>query len=176
MSEPTARSAIGRIQAAEKRLAELARVPSAGLTDPEPSTGERWEAGQVWGHLAEFPGYWAEQIRSIVASQQETPPFGRTATDPLRLGAIAEGLREPRAALVGRAMDGIAAARSYLAGLSDAEWSKRGRHPVRGVLEVGQIADGFVASHLEEHANQLESLAHAETGQRGDTEGASGRA
>jgi hypothetical protein len=168
LSEPTARTAVSRIDAAQKRLDELARGPSAGLTDPEPTTGERWEAGQVWGHLAEFPGYWVEQIRTILASRRETPPFGRTVTDPIRLEAIAEGLSEPRAALVGRAMEGIAAARSYLAGLSDAEWSRRGRHPVRGVLDVAQIVERFVVSHLEEHADQLESLARGEPAARED--------
>jgi hypothetical protein len=157
-----ASTAVRRIDAVQTRLRELAQRPAGGLTEPEPTTGERWEAGQVWGHLAEFPGYWIEQIDSIVASGRDTPPFGRAATDPVRLTAIEQGRRQPRAALVDRAMEGIAAARGYLAGLTDAQWSRRGRHPVRGVLDVAQIVERFVVGHLEEHADQLEALARSE--------------
>jgi hypothetical protein len=151
-----------RIDAARARLEELARRPTGGLTEPEPETGERWEAGQVWGHIAEFPGYWVTQLKSILASSAATPPFGRTVTDPTRLGAIDQGLREPAAALIGRALSGIEAARAYLAGLSDADWSRSGRHAVRGVMGIGQIVERFVASHLEEHAAQLESLSEGD--------------
>jgi DinB family protein len=165
MTDRTARPEIARIDASRARLQELARKPSVGLTQAEPSTGERWEAGQVWGHIAEFPPYWVTQLTSIFASRAETPPFGRTVTDPARLGAIDQGLREPRAALVGRAMDGIDAVRTYLDGLGEADWSRSGRHAVRGVMSVTQIVDRFVVSHLEEHADQLESLAKAETGE-----------
>ena len=38
----------------------------AGLTDPEPGTGERWDAGQVWAHLAEFVGFWLAQASHVV--------------------------------------------------------------------------------------------------------------
>jgi hypothetical protein len=156
-----------RIDAAHARLEELARKPSVGLTEPEPETGERWEAGQVWAHIAEFSGYWVTQLRSILASSAATPPFGRTVTDPTRLGAIDQGLREPAAALIRRALDGIVATRSYLAGLSDAEWSRSGRHAVRGVMRIAQIVERFVAGHLEEHANQLESLAKEDSAPQG---------
>jgi DinB family protein len=156
-----------RIDAARARLEELARKPSGGLTAPEQETGERWEAGQVWAHIAEFSGYWVTQLKSILESSSATPPFGRTVTDPTRLGAIDQGRREPAAALIRRAMDGIVAARSYLAGLSEAEWSRRGRHAVRGVMSIAQIVERFVASHLEEHAAQLDSLAKEESAPQG---------
>jgi DinB family protein len=161
-TESPAEALLSRIDAARARLEELARTPSGGLTDPEPQTGERWEAGQVWGHVAEFPGYWVAQLKSILASSAATPPFGRTVTDPTRLGAIDQGLHEPAAALIRRAMDGIERARSYLAGLSEAEWSRSGRHAVRGVMSIAQIVERFVAGHLEEHAAQLESLSEGD--------------
>ena len=59
----------------ERRLAEHAARPlPAGLTDPDPGAEERWEAGQVWAHLAEFPGYWLDQIRG---SSPAAPRAGR---------------------------------------------------------------------------------------------------
>ncbi|MGH2455743.1 MAG: hypothetical protein ACRDHD_05745, partial [Candidatus Limnocylindria bacterium] len=69
MSAPVAASMesyLDRLARAERRLAEHAARPvPAGLTDPDPRTEERWEAGQVWAHLAEFPAYWLGQIRHV---------------------------------------------------------------------------------------------------------------
>ena len=61
---------LSRLAAAERRLVEHAARPlPTGLTDPDPGASERWEAGQVWAHLAEFPGYWLEQIRDLLAAR-----------------------------------------------------------------------------------------------------------
>ena len=53
---------LARLAAVERRLADLAarETPADALTDPDDATGERWEAGQAWAQLAEFPGYWLE--------------------------------------------------------------------------------------------------------------------
>ena len=63
-----------------------------GLSDPDPGEEERWEAGQVWAHLAEFPAYWLDQVRRIVAAHDGGAagpiPFGRMKTDEGRVGAI----------------------------------------------------------------------------------------
>ncbi len=40
-----------------------AAVPS-GLTEPDAGGTERWDAGQVWAHLAEFGSYWRAELRS----------------------------------------------------------------------------------------------------------------
>ena len=55
--------------------------------------------------------------------------------------------------------------RSSLAEVNDAvrswddeTWRLRGMHPVRGEMTVEQIIEKFIASHLEEHADQLDSL------------------
>ena len=70
MSAETAAPYLARLGAARRRLAEHAARPLPdGLTDPDPGASERWEAGQVWAHLAEFPGYWLEQIRSLLAGR-----------------------------------------------------------------------------------------------------------
>ncbi len=60
------RERLGRV---ERRLADHAARPlPSTLTDPDPGAEERWEAGQVWAHLAEFPGYWLEQVRAVLAA------------------------------------------------------------------------------------------------------------
>ena len=45
-----------RIDKIEKKLEDFAR-PLAGLTAPDPASGEQWNAHEVWGHLAEFIEY-----------------------------------------------------------------------------------------------------------------------
>ena len=40
-------------------------------------------------------------------------------------------------------------------------WTRRGMHPTRGEMTVQQIFETFIARHLEEHADQLDSLQRA---------------
>jgi hypothetical protein len=65
---------IARMQAAEERLAAHAAAQRPGLTRADEATGERWEQGQVFAHLAEFPTYWVGQIRAILAARAAGEP------------------------------------------------------------------------------------------------------
>ena len=38
-------------------------------------------------------------------------------------------------------------------------WTRRGAHPARGEMTVHQLVERFIVEHLEEHADQLDSLA-----------------
>ena len=151
---------LARLGEAERRLVEHAAVPPPpGLTDPDPSTEERWEAGQVWAHVAEFPGYWLAQAERVIALPTNEPvPFGRVKTDRGRLEAIERDRHTDPAALLERVRTSLAevtnAAREFPA---DA-WTRRGAHPARGEMTVDQIIERFIVEHLEEHADQLDSL------------------
>ncbi len=60
-----------------------------GLTAADEPTGEQWEEGQVWAHLAEFGAYWRRELRLIVDAGSDDPvPFGRTKRDPHRIAMI----------------------------------------------------------------------------------------
>jgi hypothetical protein len=157
---------VGRLDAVEDRLREqLRRDLPAGLTDPDPGDEERWEAAQVWAHMAEFLPYWKEQIQSVVAGYDGEPvPFGRIKTDPARVAAIEVGRQESVSDLAARVHAGIAELRRYLAGLSTPEWEARGVHQTRGEMDVEAMANVFLVDHLEEHLEQLDRLAAA--GQR----------
>ena len=151
---------LGRLAEAERRLVEHADAPlPPGLTDPDPSTEERWEAGQVWAHVAEFPGYWLAQAERVIALPTNEPvPFGRVKTDRGRIEAIERDRHTDPAALLERV-------RASLAGVSEAArawpaeaWTRRGQHPTRGEMTVDQIIERFIVGHLEEHADQLDAL------------------
>jgi hypothetical protein len=48
--------------------------------------------------------------------------------------------------------------RGFLGGMSDAAWSARGAHPTLGVMSMEKLVDEFMVGHLEQHADQLDSL------------------
>ena len=58
-----------RIPIGFARLIENSAANWLYSSEPDEGTGERWEAGQVWAHLAEFPGFWLDQIRAILAAR-----------------------------------------------------------------------------------------------------------
>lgn len=155
-----ARDFLDRLDAVERRLVRLADQPRpSGLTEPDPKTGERWDAGQVWAHLAEFPSYWLAQARLVMASRSSDPvPFGRVKSDPGRLAAIERWRTEPASVLLVRVRAGIAQSRAFLAALDRPDWAARGEHSTLGIMDLRQIVDEFVVGHLEEHATQLEQL------------------
>ena len=134
------------------------RSPSAtsdGLTTPDEATGEQWEAGQVWAHLAEFGHYWLDELDKVLAGAEE---FGRVKTDPVRIAAIEAGRHLPVAthiAIVERALDDL---RARLVAMTDDDWKKASRHSTLGVMDIDAQMQHFHVGHYEEHADQLESL------------------
>lgn len=151
---------LGRLADVERRLADHAAAPlPSGLTEPDPGAEERWEAGQVWAHLAEFPAYWLGQARRVVALPTNEPvPFGRVKTDVLRVEAIERDRHESPAALLERVRATLAEVGDAARAFTPEEWRRRGQHPTRGVMTVERILEKFIVDHLEEHADQLDQL------------------
>lgn len=149
-----------------RRLAGLAdHEQPAGLTDPDPDTPEeRWDAAQVWAHIAEFVGYWHAQMAEVVRLYDGAPvPFGRIKTDAGRIHAIEVGRHRAIADLAAEADREIVALAAYLATLDADAWQARGLHQTRGVMDVPAMVERFVTNHLDEHAAQLEGLAAVQT-------------
>lgn len=152
---------VARLVEAERRLAEHAATPlPGGLADPDPGAEERWEAGQIWAHLAEFPAYWLAQAQLVISQPTHAPvPFGRVKTDAGRIAAIERDRHTDPAALLDRVRASLAdvtdAARSWDA----AAWRLRGIHPTMGEMTVERLFEHFIVDHLEEHADQLDGLA-----------------
>ena len=163
MTGESTASYLARLAAAERRLAEHAARPlPPGLADPDPGATERWEAGQVWAHLAEFPGFWLAEVRRILAAQSAGAgglvPFGRSKTDASRTDPIERERRTDPAELLRRTTAQLADVSSMLRGLRDAAWTAHGLHPRLGEMTVAQIVERFILAHLEEHADQLDGL------------------
>ena len=155
---------IARLEAVERRLVEHADAPlPSGLTEPDPDGEERWEAGQVWAHLAEFPAYWLGQAKRVIALPTNEPvPFGRVKTDAGRVGAIERDRHTDPHALLARVRTALADVTDTARSLPSEAWTRRGMHPVRGEMTVQQMFERFIADHLEEHADQLDGLRRAD--------------
>jgi hypothetical protein len=154
---------VERMAAAESRLADHAARPlPSGLADPDPGAEERWEAGQVWAHLAEFPAYWLGQARTIVGAAIDEPvPFGRIKTDPDRVGAVERDRHTDPAALLARVRDSLAEITDTLRTWPPDAWTRIGLHPTLGEMGMERIVERFIVAHLEEHADQLDSIGSA---------------
>lgn len=150
-----------RLDAVEARLGSVAGAdPPPGLTEPDPGGDERWEAGQVWSHVAEFVPYWMGEAEKVIgAASPEPVPFGRIKTDTARIEAIERGRHGSAVDVISRVSASIEAVRIFTAELDGREWEARGTHQTQGVMTVRDIFERFVAVHLEEHAEQLEKLA-----------------
>ncbi len=150
-----------RLDAIERRLSAHAMFgPEPGLTDPDPGADERWEAMQVWAHMAEFVGYWHGQARRIVAEYAGDPvAFGRLKTDENRIASIEAGRRRPISELAEQVQASIADVRGWLAELRPEERTAVGRHRTAGELDIDGLVERFIVDHLEEHLDQLDGLA-----------------
>jgi hypothetical protein len=154
-----------RLDSVEARLAVAeARAPAVeALTGADPATGERWDRGQVWAHLAEFVPYWIGQAGPVLRGQEsgEPVPFGRTKADPERIGAIERDRSEPVPVLWADTSADIAALRAFLQAMEPEQWQIRGLHPTLGAMTIDELVEMFLVGHLEEHADQLEGMPRA---------------
>lgn len=138
-----------------------ADFPADARTSPDPPTGERWVAGQVWAHLAEFIPYWIDQAELVIGGHGsgEPVPFGRTKSDPGRLAAIERDRHADQRRLGDSVLGDISTLRAFLAGIDSDAWSARGLHPTLGEMDLSRLVEEFLVGHLEQHADQLDQLA-----------------
>jgi hypothetical protein len=151
---------LDRLDAVEERLSRLAAVPApSGLTEPDEPSGERWDWGQVWAHVAEFPAYWIEQVRKALSKRDaRPPPFGRTKTDSARIQAIQRDRHVPPSDLMSRLRPHLADLRDLLIQMSADDWSAKVAHSTLGVLGMDDVMEEFLVGHLEAHVAQLDAL------------------
>lgn len=160
---------IGRIERAVGILvAERGRVEAGEPwplseqfgTEPEASWGPR----ETLAHVTEMLPFWLGEIERILAGPTEPAPFGRVASNELRIGVIERDRSLPVRELFGRLEAGAARLTRRLGELSPAEAERTGLHPTLGVVTVRGAAERFVAGHLEEHAAQFAAILDARGG------------
>jgi hypothetical protein len=158
--DPRATEFLDRVDRVEKRLRRHSEMPPApGLTLPDAGTGEQWDYGQVWAHLAEFVPYWLGQASIVLHPATGEPvPFGRVMSDPARVAAIARDRNFPVPALMVQLGGHLDDLRQLITGLAPQDWERQGVHSRLGVMDVHRILEEFLVGHLESHAMELDYL------------------
>lgn len=147
-----------RVDAVRRQYGALDVV---GWGEPGPvdaETGERWDRGNVLGHVAEMLPYWTAQVRAVLGGGVDV---GRDEAGRAQRQAGIDDLRqEGEEALLRRIDDGLGDLLGVLADMRDADLDRR------VVLHLGPDREADLRSllamvligHAEDHLRQLESL------------------
>jgi DinB family protein len=138
------------------------RTPSTGpgvYGAPDPQTGERWNAGNVLGHVAEMLPYWTEQARGVLGGATEV---GRDeAGSRRRREWIDEGKELPESVLRERVEEGLGGVLALLGDMKDADLERKAvYHAHAGDTEITlrEYFERLLIGHFEGHLDQLEGL------------------
>ncbi len=150
-----------RIRDGAAALAALRPGIEAGLPWP-PSEHFGVEPEASWGpmetlaHVAEMIPFWLGQIEIILdAPESEPAPFGRVQSDTIRIGLIERDRTLPPRELLARIVADAERTAARLAELAPSDGERPGMHPTLGQVTVGQIAERFIAGHLDDHLRQM---------------------
>jgi hypothetical protein len=120
----------------------------------------RWGPPEVLAHLEEMLPFWLGEMERILDGPGGAPvPFGRVATDTVRIAIIGRDRTVPVRELFARVESDATRLAARMRQLNPADVEREGIHPRLGVLTVGALLERFTVTHLEEHVEQLrESL------------------
>jgi Mycothiol maleylpyruvate isomerase N-terminal domain len=160
---------LDRLEAERAGLAATRPAVEAGAPWPlaetyDDSDEARWGPGEVLAHLAEMAPYWLGEIERVLAGDPEPVPFGRIASDPVRIALLERDRSLPPRELYDRIEDALRRFDHRWRTLSPAERARRGLHPTRGEFTVAAMPDRFIVRHLGEHVRQLEGILAARDG------------
>jgi hypothetical protein len=148
-----------RLNSAAQELRGITATGPGIYGAPDPQTGERWNAGNVLGHVAELLPFWVDQIRGVMAGRAE---IGRGVEGyERRKAGIETGTKLDEARLREQVEIGLMQARSLLDGMALSDLDRRVMYRTRrGDREgtLGQFLDELIVGHLEAHARQLAEL------------------
>ena len=157
-----------RLAAAADRLASFAPTlrdgswPLAERFDHAPEAA--WGPRELLAHLAEMLPYWLGEAERIIDMKDGPEPFGRAATNDVRLAIIERDRTLPIRELQARVAVGIERWRRRWAELDEPTQTRHGLHPTLGEMTVGEIGSRFVAGHLDDHLDQLTAILSGGTG------------
>jgi len=152
-----------RLRTARDGLAATRPAVEAGAPWPmaevfDDSDEARWWPGEVLAHLAEMAPYWLGEIERVLDGVHEPVPFGRIATDRIRIGLVDRDRSLPPRELYDRIDESLARFDRRWRTLTPADLARRGLHPRRGEMTVAEMPDLFIIGHLADHVVQLETI------------------
>lgn len=120
---------------------------------------EEWSVMEDLAHVAEFPPYWTKEMLKIVKSPGTA--FGRTHVDAARIAAVADHAKDDLAITLGRIDSARAETLEMLLTISDDQWEKTGVHSTRGEINLHEIMERFITSHISDHMQQAKDALQA---------------
>ena len=149
-----------RVSAARARLDGIAATGQGEYGAPDPKTGERWNRGNVLGHMAEMLGFWPDQLRAALAGAEAVgrgePGYAQ------RKAGIARGTVVGEAELRSEIASGLEALAQLLAGIDDAAFARPVEYRTATAgsrkVTVAEFVEELMVGHVEGHLEQLESL------------------
>jgi hypothetical protein len=148
-----------RLEAAARQLGETPATGPGVYGAPDPETGERWNAGNLLGHVAEMIPFWLDQARGVLAGRTE---LGRGVEGyEHRRQGIDAGATLEEAELRRRIDSAIKQAGELLGGVSAADLDRKVTYRSRDgerQATFGELLDELIVSHVEAHAKQLAEL------------------
>jgi hypothetical protein len=150
-------TAVAAILELRPRIEAAAPWPLAELYGPEPEAS--WGPPELLAHLEEYLPYWLGEIETVLAGPSGAAvPFGRVATDPLRIGVIGRDRALPLRELFSRIEAGTPRVAARLRELTETEANRTGLHPTRGEMTVRDMLEPFLVGHSEGHVTQLREI------------------
>lgn len=118
-----------------------------------------WGAPELLAHVDEMMPFWLGETERILDRPGPGPvPFGRVASDSVRIGIIGRDRTLPPRELFARLRADGARMAARLRDLTDAEAARVGLHPRLGTMTIADLVARFVTGHLEEHVEQLRAI------------------
>ena len=155
---------IRRLEAATSNLLALraeieagAPWPLAEVYGPEPEAS--WGPPELLAHVEEYLRYWMGEIERVLDGRgDDVVPFGRVATDEIRIGVIGRDRTLPFREIFARIEGESARVARRLGELDEAEAGRRGLHPTRGEMTIREMTEPFLVGHTEGHVTQLREI------------------
>ncbi len=142
--------------------ARLRQIPASGRGEygaPDPETGERWNRGNVLGHVAEMLAFWIDQVEAAVGGQtvvgRDEPGYAKRQEGIERGDVVEES--ELRTSIEGslRDLDRLLGTMPENALATQIVYR---RQDGDRNLTLGTFIDQALVGHFEDHVAQLESL------------------
>lgn len=156
MTTPDMRAVNCALDAQLLSLADALDVSRLHELQTRPDGEEAWSAAMLLGHLAEFPHFFAHELRRFLTDPSQ--PIGRTHEHPERLAAIATAEGKSLADLRAAVAAAFADLSEALQGIEDGHLRATTNNRKYGDEPLTEFLDRYVIGHKRSHLQQLAEM------------------